>query len=49
MRRRGPFVAELVRALKERNVPVAGVDRMILTEQMPKDNPYVIISVYKVQ
>ncbi|HLI22802.1 MAG TPA: 3'-5' exonuclease, partial [Stellaceae bacterium] len=30
----GPFVAELVRHLKKRNVPVAGVDRMILTEQL---------------
>ncbi len=27
------FVAELVRALKTRNVPVAGQDRMVLTEQ----------------
>lgn len=34
VRRRGPFVAELVRALKKRGVPVAGVDRMILTEQL---------------
>ncbi len=34
VRRRGPFVAELVRALKELRVPVAGVDRMVLTEQL---------------
>jgi ATP-dependent helicase/nuclease subunit A len=34
VRRRGPFVAELVRALKELAVPVAGVDRMVLTEQL---------------
>ncbi|WP_029010691.1 double-strand break repair helicase AddA [Azospirillum halopraeferens] len=34
VRRRTAFVGELVRALKERNVPVAGVDRMVLTEQL---------------
>lgn len=34
VRRRTPFVEELVRALKNRHVAVAGVDRMILTEQM---------------
>ncbi|CAK0757907.1 ATP-dependent helicase/nuclease subunit A [Azospirillaceae bacterium] len=34
VRRRTNFVAELVRALKDRNVPVAGVDRMILTRQL---------------
>ncbi|MDF1792429.1 MAG: double-strand break repair helicase AddA [Thalassobaculaceae bacterium] len=34
VRRRGAFVAELVRALKSAGVPVAGVDRMVLTEQM---------------
>lgn len=34
VRRRTPFVEELVRQLKKRHVPVAGVDRMILTEQM---------------
>ncbi len=34
VRRRTAFVAELVRALKERGVPVAGVDRMVLTEQL---------------
>jgi ATP-dependent helicase/nuclease subunit A len=34
VRRRGPFVAELVRALKQADVPVAGVDRMLLTEQL---------------
>ena len=34
VRRRNSFVEELVRALKQRNVPVAGVDRMVLTEQL---------------
>jgi ATP-dependent helicase/nuclease subunit A len=35
VRRRNSFVEELVRELKQRNVPVAGVDRMVLTEQLP--------------
>jgi ATP-dependent helicase/nuclease subunit A len=34
VRRRGPFVTELVRALKQAEVPVAGVDRMLLTDQL---------------
>ncbi len=34
VRRRTLFVEELVRALKVLDVPVAGVDRMVLTEQM---------------
>ena len=34
VRRRGAFVEELVRALKDRDVPVAGVDRMVLSEQL---------------
>ncbi|NUB23069.1 double-strand break repair helicase AddA, partial [Azospirillum formosense] len=34
VRRRTAFVTELVRALKDRAVPVAGVDRMVLTEQL---------------
>lgn len=34
VRRRGGFVEDLVRALKTLNVPVAGVDRMVLTEQL---------------
>jgi ATP-dependent helicase/nuclease subunit A len=34
VRRRGPFVAALVRALKQRGVPVAGSDRMVLTDQL---------------
>ena len=34
VRRRGPFVEALVRALKVLNVPVAGVDRMRLNEQL---------------
>lgn len=34
LRRRTGFVDQLVRALKKRNVPVAGVDRMILTDQI---------------
>ena len=34
VRRRNAFVEEVVRELKNRQVPVAGVDRMILTEQL---------------
>ena len=34
VRRRGAFVEALVRALKDREVAVAGVDRMVLTEQL---------------
>jgi ATP-dependent helicase/nuclease subunit A len=34
VRRRGRFVEELVRALKQRDVPVAGVDRMVLGDQL---------------
>jgi len=34
VRRRNAFVQHLVRALKDREVPVAGVDRMVLTEQL---------------
>ncbi|GAB6051779.1 double-strand break repair helicase AddA [Magnetospira thiophila] len=34
VRRRGAFVEDLVRELKRRDVPVAGVDRMVLTDQM---------------
>jgi len=34
VRRRGSFVGALVRAMKERGVPAAGVDRMRLTEQL---------------
>jgi len=34
VRRRGPFVAELVRHLKDMKVEVAGVDRMVMTEQL---------------
>jgi ATP-dependent helicase/nuclease subunit A len=34
VRRRGSFVIELVRALKEVDVPVAGVDRILLTDQL---------------
>jgi ATP-dependent helicase/nuclease subunit A len=34
VRRRGPFVGELVRHLKKLDVAVAGADRMILTEQL---------------
>ncbi len=34
VRRRGPFVTELVRALKAAEVAVAGVDRMFLTDQL---------------
>ena len=34
VRRRGPFVEDLIRALKSRSIAVAGADRMILTEQI---------------
>jgi ATP-dependent helicase/nuclease subunit A len=34
VRRRDALVEELVRELKQRGVPVAGVDRMVLTEQI---------------
>jgi ATP-dependent helicase/nuclease subunit A len=34
VRRRGRFVEALVRALKNRGVAVAGIDRMVLTEQL---------------
>ncbi|MBS29277.1 MAG: double-strand break repair helicase AddA [Alphaproteobacteria bacterium] len=34
VRQRGAFVEALVRAFKAHNVPVAGVDRMVLSEQM---------------
>ncbi len=33
VRRRNPFARALVRALKTRGVPVAGLDRLVLTEQ----------------
>ncbi len=34
VRRRNEFVGELLRALKQRGVPVAGADRLVLTEQL---------------
>jgi len=34
VRRRNVFVEELVRQLKQRDVPVAGVDRMVVTDQL---------------
>ncbi|WP_036554855.1 double-strand break repair helicase AddA [Nisaea denitrificans] len=34
VRRRGGFVHEMVRALKERDIDVAGVDRMVLSDQI---------------
>ncbi|MBX9749534.1 MAG: double-strand break repair helicase AddA [Roseococcus sp.] len=34
VRRRNAFLGQLVRALKERDVPVGGVDRMVLIEQI---------------
>ena len=34
VRRRNAFVGDLLRALKQRDVPVAGADRMMLTEQL---------------
>ena len=35
VQRRTAFVAELIRELKLRGIPVAGVDRMVLTDQLP--------------
>ena len=35
VRQRTGFVEELVRALKQLSVPVAGIDRMVLTDQLP--------------
>jgi ATP-dependent helicase/nuclease subunit A len=34
VRRRNEFTGELLRALKQRGVPVAGADRLVLTEQL---------------
>src|SRR5262245_4297511 len=34
VRRRNEFVAELLRAFKQRGVPVAGADRLVLTDQL---------------
>jgi ATP-dependent helicase/nuclease subunit A len=34
VRRRNEFVGELLRALKQRSIPVAGADRLVLTEQL---------------
>ena len=34
VQRRSGFVPELIRALKERDLPVAGTDRMVLTDQL---------------
>ena len=34
VRRRNEFVGELLRVLKERGIPVAGADRLVLTEQL---------------
>jgi ATP-dependent helicase/nuclease subunit A len=34
VRRRGSFVASLVRELKKRHIPVAGMDRIFLTQQL---------------
>ena len=34
VRRRGPFIDEIVRALKTRDIGVAGTDRMVLTQQI---------------
>ena len=34
VRRRSEFVGELLRALKERRIPVAGADRLVLTDQL---------------
>lgn len=34
VRRRNEFVGELLRALKQRGIPVAGADRLVLTDQL---------------
>jgi ATP-dependent helicase/nuclease subunit A len=34
VRRRNAFVGDLIRALKQRDVPVAGADRLVLTDQL---------------
>ncbi len=34
VRRRGPFFEEIVRALKRQKIPVAGMDRMVLTDHL---------------
>ena len=34
VRRRGAFAEDMVRALKEQSVPVAGIDRMVLSDQL---------------
>ncbi len=34
VRKRNPFVAPMIRALKARNIPVAGADRIKITEQL---------------
>jgi ATP-dependent helicase/nuclease subunit A len=34
VRRRNSFLGELLRALKQRQIPVAGADRLVLTEQL---------------
>ena len=34
LRQRAPFAEEMVRCLKERRIPVAGADRMVLTDQL---------------
>ncbi len=34
VRKRGRFMEEMVRQLKQRSIPVAGTDRMVLSEQM---------------
>ena len=34
VRRRTAFVEDLIRELKGRNIDVAGIDRMVLTEQL---------------
>ena len=35
VQRRAGFIEQMVRALKQQQIPVAGTDRMILTEQLP--------------
>lgn len=45
VRTRGPFVPELVKACKQLGLPVAGVDRMLLTDQLAVEDLLALIDV----
>lgn len=45
VRTRGPFVAELVKACKQLDLPVAGVDRMQLKEQLAVEDMLALLDV----